>query len=544
MAVQVLVTLSVLAVLFSKSAADSQDSHGLSCVNDFVNNVSCTWDGSGLDCWIVGMKITWAKRATIIRSCKLKQHRNSPSGCSFVFENEEFNPFMKEMPYIRVECNGTMVENITNYSPFNHVKMHPPSVPNVSCTPNRTLISWSPGGPPSDYFKSFNFQVQIKQKNKSWNESNTLFTQEQELIVASWKVKGPCQVRVRVKPVFLRTSSHWSDWSPTTSWLGATDTGTTTQDEEGVLDTSSIVMRVGMVCLSVFIATLVLYKGCASRGLLKGRPVPNPSKYFHTLHSVHGGNVKEWLNPPSAAESFFTAQPCDSISPVEICEGWDVVATTSPSSSSSSALLHSRHDPRTAGSDTSGVVDDSSSSSSFFSNVGYFISSSSGSLAPTGLGPAHPACRDDFRNTLNLRLSLHPALDGCPTYESLTREPHSPDSGLGIAKEDEDGDEDERFADVEEEGASDDEPSPARLILHLPSQTCPCAPPAPNAPTLTTIANKSQQAEVSVAAAHGHYAAWPVPGAMCRSSSMPVEPCKTGYLTLKELQTTFSNKSI
>uniref|UniRef100_G3NZ30 Interleukin 2 receptor, beta n=1 Tax=Gasterosteus aculeatus TaxID=69293 RepID=G3NZ30_GASAC len=484
---------------------------GLSCVNDFVNNVSCTWDGSGLDCWIVGMKITWAKRATIIRSCKLKQHRNSPSGCSFVFENEEFNPFMKEMPYIRVECNGTMVENITNYSPFNHVKMHPPSVPNVSCTPNRTLISWSPGGPPSDYFKSFNFQVQIKQKNKSWNESNTLFTQEQELIVASWKVKGPCQVRVRVKPVFLRTSSHWSDWSPTTSWLGATDTGTTTQDE-GLCEQM-------LACVSVFVCTcamsFLMARFCHSR-LLKGRPVPNPSKYFHTLHSVHGGNVKEWLNPPSAAESFFTAQPCDSISPVEICEGWDVVATTSPSSSSSSALLHSRHDPRTAGSDTSGVVDDSSSSSSFFSNVGYFISSSSGSLAPTGLGPAHPACRDDFRNTLNLRLSLHPALDGCPTYESLTREPHSPDSGLGIAKEDEDGDED----------------------------TCPCAPPAPNAPTLTTIANKSQQAEVSVAAAHGHYAAWPVPGAMCRSSSMPVEPCKTGYLTLKELQTTFSNKSI
>ncbi|XP_062422295.1 interleukin-2 receptor subunit beta isoform X2 [Pungitius pungitius] len=559
MAVEVLVSLYVLAVLFSKSAADShKDSPGLSCVNDFVNNVSCTWDAStgasGLDCWIVGMKITWIYKnqgrheGTIIRNCKLKQHRNSPSGCSFVFENDEFNP-LNTMPYIRVECNGTTVENITNYSPFDHIKMHPPGVPNVSCTANETLISWRPGGPPSIFLKFFDFQVQIKQKKQSWDESSTLFTQEQELMVDAWKVTGPCQVRVRVKPT-LKKSSHWSDWSPTTSWQGATDMGPTTQDEEGVLGTLSMVRLVGGFCLCIFvIVALVLY-----RRLLKGRPVPTPSKYFHTLHSVHGGNVKEWLNPPSAPESFFTAQLCDSISPIEICGGLDVVPTTSSPSGSTSAMLHFRNHPP-AGSDTSGVVADSSSSSSFFSNKGYFISSSSGSVATTGLSLAYLAyCNDssNLRNTLNLRLSLHPSLNGHPTYESLKREPQSPDSGLGIGKEDEDGNEDgnedERFANVEEKGVSDDEPSPALLILplHLPSQMCPPsrAPPTPNAPTLTMIPSESQQVEVAVAAANGHYAAWPTAGAMCRSSSMPVEPCKTGYLTLKELQTTFSNKSI
>ncbi|XP_068574458.1 interleukin-2 receptor subunit beta [Cebidichthys violaceus] len=553
---EILVSLYVLVGLLSVHAAHShkglQVIQGLSCVNDFINNVSCTWDSSavapGVDCWIFGMKTTWIaknhsrRRGMIIRSCKLKQHRNAPSGCSFVYEKELFNP-SKPMPYIRVECNGTMVENITNYTPYTHIKMHPPGVPNVSSTANETRISWSLGGPSSVFLTSFDFQVQIKQKNKSWNEASTLFTQEQELSIPAWKLKGHCQGRVRVKPEV--PDSHWSNWSPTTSWLGATDMVTTSQDQEWFLGQTFLVARGVMFSLGVLIVTLVIYWGCASRGLLKGKPVPNPSKYFHSLHSVHGGNLKKWLNPLSASESFFTAQPCDSISPVEICESWDVVPSTSPSSSSTSALLHFRSDP-SAGSDTSGVVDNSSSSSSSscFSNMGYFMSSSSGSSARTDPNPAYFTYQDDFHNSLNLRLFLHPSLTS-PTYESLKREPQSPDSGFGIEKEDEEGMED---ANVEEEKDSDDDPSPPLLILplQLPSQMCPTssAPRPPNAPTLILISSDSQQAEVPDAAACGNYAAWPMAGAMCRSSSMPVEPCKTGYLTLKELQTTFSNKSI
>ncbi|XP_054463148.1 interleukin-2 receptor subunit beta [Anoplopoma fimbria] len=561
MAMEILVSLHVLAVLFSVNAAHSHShkgSQGLSCVNDFVNNVSCTWDSShmapGVDCWIIGVKTTWivknhiSYQGTIIRSCKLKQHRNSTSGCSFVFENQKFNPF-KDMPYISVECNGTMVENLTNYTPYNHIKLHPPGTPNVSSTANETRISWSHGSPPSDYLKSFHFQVQIKQKNKSWNEASTLITLEQELSIPTWQLKGHCQVRVRVKPTEEPHNSHWSNWSPTTSWFSATDK-VALQDQEWHLGLTSLLTWGIMFSLGIIVVTLVLYMTYASRRFLKGKPLPNPSKYFHTLHSVHGGNLKKWMNPQSASESFFTAHPCEIISPVEICESWDVVSSTSPSSSSTSVLLHFRSDP-SAGSDTSGVVDNSSSSSSCFSNMGYFMSSTSGSSARSDPNPAYFTYQDDFHglhNSLNLRLSLRPSHDNSRTYESLKREPQSPDSGFCIGKEDEEGREDERFANVEEEEVSHDNPSPPLLILplHRLSQMCPTssAPPPPNAPSLILISSDSQQVDEPVAAAFGNYAAWPMAGAMCRSSSMPMEPCKTGYLTLKELQTTFSNKSI
>ncbi|XP_070703895.1 interleukin-2 receptor subunit beta [Pempheris klunzingeri] len=555
---QILWSFYILVVLCSVDAAHSHEgSQGLSCVNDFINNVSCTWNSSlvapGEDCWIFGVKKTWNHmklRSQIVRSCKLNQHQNSPPGCSLHFENQIFNSYDK-MPNISMECNGTLVEILKEYHPVSHIKMHPPGVPNVSSTANVTWISWSPGSPITKHLTVFNFQVQIKNKGQTWKEARTLSTQERKLKINSWQLEGHCQVRVRVKPSEKYTS-HWSNWSPATSWVGETNMEVISQDQGWILDQTWLLMWGVMFSFGlILVVMLVLYRSCTSRGLRKGKLVPNPSKYFYTLHSVHGGNLKTWLNPASASESFFMTRPCDHISTVEVCESWDVVPSTSPSSSSTSALLHFRSYP-SPGSDTSGVADNfSSSSSSCFSNMGYFMSSSSSSSARTEASPAYFTYQDDFHNlhtSHNLHPSLCPSLTISPKCDSLKREPQSPDSGFDTGKEDEKNKEDKKVADVEGEEVLDDLQSSPLLILplQLPSQICPPSslPPPPNDPCLNQVSHDSHQVDTPVAAASGSYAAWPLAGAMCRSSSMPVEPCKTGYLTLKELQTTFSNKSI
>ncbi|GAA6226021.1 interleukin-2 receptor subunit beta [Lates japonicus] len=548
MAVVMLWPSYVLVVLFLVPAAHCQEeSQGLYCVNDFVNNVSCTWNSTavapGVDCWIYGAKETWTyegnKRVYIIitRGCKLKQHRTSPPGCSFVFDKEEFNCY-DVMPNISVKCNGELLESLENYEPGFHIKMNPPGNPNVSITANETLISWSPGSSVSDFFASFDFQVEL---NQTWREVSILSLQEQQLPIPSWQLQGHCQVRVRVKPSDESTcgrSTHWSNWSPTTSWRAGKVEATTSRDQDWFLDQTSLAVWVVMLSFSLFVLLLIFYMSCAIKGRLKLKPVPNPSKYFPTLHSVHGGSLKKWLNP--ASESFFTAQPCDHISPVEVCESWDVVLSSSPSSSSTSALLNFRSYP-SVGSDTSGIVNNSSSSSGF-SNIGYFMSSSSSSIPQTDPAPAYFTYQDDFHiphNGHNLHLSLCPSFTSSRAYESLKREPQSPDSGFGIGQEEEDRQYEEGM-DVEGEEVSDDHQNSPLLILplHLPSWVCPpsSAPLPPHPPT--QICSDSQEVDdAPVAAACGSYAAWPVAGAMCRSSSMPVEPSKTGYLTLKELQT-------
>uniref|UniRef100_A0A3B4YCV2 Interleukin-2 receptor subunit beta-like n=1 Tax=Seriola lalandi dorsalis TaxID=1841481 RepID=A0A3B4YCV2_SERLL len=494
---------------------DEQSSQGLSCVNDFVNNVSCTWNSTaaapGLDCWIHGVKKIWKVESNrrvpelIGQSCKLRQQGASPPGCSFVFENQEFD-FYDVMPNISVKCNGKLLEILTDYEPCEHIKLNPPGVPNVRSTANETWISWSPGSPLSDYIVTFDFQIQIKLEKQTWKVSG--YTHRHFIQQSVGEIKRL-----------------------TCGWCG----------EYTVRSSLAFVYQV----FSRSMSDITALSCCFRR--LKKKEVPNPSKYFPTLHPVHGGNLKKWLNPLSASESFFTAQPCDHISPVELCESWDVVPSTSPSTSSTCALLHSRSYP-TAGSDTSGVVDNSSSSSSCFSNLGYFMSNASSGLARTDPGPAYFTYQDDFHNLHdNLHFSLCPSFTGLRVYESLKREPQSPDSGFGIGQEDEKGKEDEKGVRVEE-GSDDRQSSPLLILpLHLSSWACPPSspPPPPHPPSLTQIRSDSQEVDDEPEAATGEsYAAWPVAGSMCRSSSMPVEPCKTGYLTLKELQTTFSNKSI
>ncbi|XP_076020744.1 interleukin-2 receptor subunit beta isoform X2 [Genypterus blacodes] len=533
---------------------------GLSCLNDFVNNISCTWSGSpvgpGVDCWIVGEKKTWIYSGRdlvryvlpMIRSCKLKQRRDSPPGCSFVFENREFSA-PEVMPSIHMECNGTLVGNLTNYIPYNHIRMHPPSVTNVSTNANETRILWTPGSPVSRFFPSYEFKIEIKQKHQQWREATTLFTVEQVVRIPSWRVRGHQQVRVRVKPPEnLYPNNPWSSWSPTTSWVGAMDS----QGRSKVPSVHRLLLG-GLSLLVLFTVVLVvLLRTCRSRGLLKGNPVPDPSKYFHTLHSVHGGNLKKWLNPQAACESFFAPQPSECISPVKVCHHWE---DTLPSSSSlsTSALLHSRPCCPSAGSGTSGVVcHSSSSSSSFFSNMGYFVSSYSSSPPPPRVWNVdYFTYQDEFKVPHEgLHLSLCPAFAPSTTYECLEMEPQSPDSGFGIEKDDEEAKEDEEHEDAEGEVVSSDGLL-LILPLHLPSRMGPpssasSSPPLPSPPppSLTQVRLGNPDPDEPVAAPSSSYAAWPVGATMSRSSSMPVEPSKTGYLTLKELQTTFSNKSI
>uniref|UniRef100_H2MEE7 Uncharacterized protein n=1 Tax=Oryzias latipes TaxID=8090 RepID=H2MEE7_ORYLA len=468
-----------LMVLLSIHAARSHSTvvPRLQCTNDYVNNVSCVWSGSGEDCWISGEKKIWTEE-------KLKHWENSPPGCSFVFENKSFSG-SEVLPSISVRCNSTFVEGLTNYQPSLHIKMHRPSAPNVSSSANGTRVWWRLEGPVSFLFKSrYKFELQLKKSNGSWEKARNICLREQELQLPDRHLSGLWQLRVRVIPV--RENSQWSDWSPTTTW--------TKFYASGPWGDQVFLIVTGVTLISFLIISLLLALYRRKRSLLKVKPVPNPSMYFNSLHSIHRGDLKKWLNPLSLSESIFTAQLCDLISPVEVCEDW--VTMPSTATGSTRALL-SNQSFRSSGSNASRFGYHSSSLSNY-SNMGYFMSSSSGALTPTDPNPGYFTYQDDF--------GPHPFIDSDPSYESLKKEPSSPDSGIGFIEENEETN--KRHMDERQE----DCPPFLFFSQHLSS----CSSSA------ALLASSS----------------------VCRSSSMPVETSRSGYLTLKELQATFSNKSI
>lgn len=542
----------VLLILFSATAVSGAG--GLSCVNDFVQNVSCTWSSSAAAagvCWIHGTKKIWILEGgerfsrIISQSCQLPRRQASPVGCSFIFENEELNSY--EFNNISVACDGKVMANLSMYEPKKNIKMNPPGAPSVSSTANETCISWSPGSPLSDFITSFSFQVQIKLSEQMWKEGKTLSTHEQRLKIPAGQLKGRYQVRVRVKPSG-RHNGHWSNWSPAASWSAASPAGA--QERDGPLQP----LWAAMPALGFLVMVLVFYLTCVRKGRLKVKPVPNPSRYFHSIHSAQGGNLKKWLNPLSASESYFMAKADGHISRVEVCESWDTVSSASPSPSSTTALLH----PGSFPPDTSKVADNSSSSSSScFSNMGYFMSSTSSSIVQSDPNPAYFTYQEDFHHLYNgrrLHLVLSPSFTSftsSSTYEHLKREPQSPDSGFSIERADKEETPEETSAAAEGDEGPDGAPASRFLVLpqQPPSWAClPSALPPPHLPSLNQICSDSQEEEEEededVAAVYSNSAAWPVSGTVSRSSSMPAEPCKTGYLTIKDLQATFSNKSI
>lgn len=265
--------------------------------------------------------------------------------------------------------------------------------------------------------------------------------------------------------------------------------------------------------------------------------------------------TQKWLNPLPASQSFFPTKQCEHISPVQLCERqmFDVAPSTSPSSSSTSALLHYKACCPVTDSDTSGTLENYSLSlSSFYTNKGYFLSSSSGISARTDPNPGYFTYEDNFNTWQDdCNGPDFPCGHSLTTqhYESLKREPQSPDSGFCGEKESE-----EERNEMGKVRINDCKTSPLDLPHHHfpPDSTRTMTlharpPPPPNVLPLAEEPLDCLSAETPAADVAGvSYAAWPSAGSMARSSSVNVEPgkSKSGYLTVKDLQMAFRNKSI
>ncbi|XP_029583180.1 interleukin-2 receptor subunit beta isoform X1 [Salmo trutta] len=522
---------SVLHLLFLLSVPTgfTHNLQGLFCVNDYINNITCVWNSSAIDpdvaCQLLGTNENF-KRNLCNSSCDLKPidmpgQGHSFRGCSIVFEGHYFSS-AEHLPSIKVGCNGSEEVNLRRYKPINHIKMHPPGNPVII---NGTNATWSAGSPLSKKIFQYEFQVKVKREDQLWEEARSLTRLKQEpWMELDVEESGIHHIRLRVKPT-RPASSHWSEWSPTASWTSEGEVSPTFVDTVESPDLTLWLVLSGAFFTLIVVILLVFYKTHTNNR--KHQYVPDPAKYFQPLNSVHGGNFQKWLSPLFAPESFITAQPCEAISPVEVSgtEVWDI--TDSTSSTTAAFLLNS--DPNTPSDGWN-----SSGQSSCFSNIGYFYPKYPSSLFIESC-PVYFTYQGDH-SSLSSTSSSYECLERLGRLQS---QPLSPDSGFGmesLAGEDQ----------VEEEGKGKKERNvvsvapPLVLPVSLPARI----PPGPHHPlSLPQLPLHNPESNPAMASS-GSYNAWPVEAALGRSSSMTVEPSCSGYLTIKELQNTYSNKSI
>ncbi|KAL7826671.1 hypothetical protein AOLI_G00318800 [Acnodon oligacanthus] len=467
---------------------------GLSCVNDFITNITCEWynatQHAGQVCSLHASRNTF--KGNQKESCFLQPltfHSNGATGCWIAFESLDFT--FAEKINLKVICNGTAVFGLDYYHPGRNIKLRPLDRPSVS----RGNISWNKG---AKSVMKCEYQLQFKSVSQIWEEVQPRKVHHTFVVLDSDSLTlgDRYEARVRVKPLKPENNGQylgqWSEWSPSVTWtseIGRTDSLLDQNPQDTTTLTSGLLtgfIPVILVLLTSIIVYAVYRHDCMSKD--SGEHVPDPSKYFQPLLSIHGGNFQsctgcywnplpplndditelvpqqdtvvlvlltwvpphmldtilvspqKWLGPQHSTPSFLIPQPCDcNVSPVEVSDVWDDPVV--------SAMAHFHNNPMPSSQQTSG----DSQSSSGFSNMGYFYSETQpGSLSLETCSVYFTYQPEGGSNGSLQSSSSYERLEG---QDQQQGEPSSPDSGFGMGGEEEEEDDEESKEDkkVEEE---------------------------------------------------------------------------------------------
>ncbi|XP_019113699.2 uncharacterized protein LOC109138304 isoform X1 [Larimichthys crocea] len=307
----------------------------LICYNDYNNTITCTYESEHADslCTIHGEKDSTSKYR-YKSSCTLKPvdvSRPKLKKCTMVFKS--YLIFLSShVMRIDLNCDSMNQSSRFSYKPVCHIKLNPPSKPDVNFTTvsnlttvyNITTVSWVPqvGETRISLFRS---QLQWKQKDQQWSDENKKEMQCDKscrAILPDLIQDEMYEARVRVKTaqgaVYVST---WSDWSRTASWVSPIGKVKPTPPPSDVAQ--GVMVTVG--CVVAFALFLIFFKTNKTTWIyivkrIRGPPLPNPEKSF--LRDV---NFENWLSPHFTKESFHSfLKPVDIVS-VEVTSTVDAV---------------------------------------------------------------------------------------------------------------------------------------------------------------------------------------------------------------------------
>lgn len=539
--------LFIFILLCGTCQSRNSQTGDLTCVNDYMTNISCVWwncnDFSNQRCelegiWGISNKVPKPSSESQSFTCELvpqNKPSNSTRSCFLILEKAYF--FFINKIWLSVSCNGSLITR-RHYQPGRHIKTQPPDKPVV----NGNNVSWSKGSNFPKSIKKHEFQLQFKDAHTSWERAKPgQLSQENYALLDHdlLTVGEDYQVRVRVKPVKPNNDGQfrgeWSDWSPVVSWRSEIGNLPVKPGEDAVKSPKSDNMPlflIGGILLVFIIISIIIYKVKKSSRPLKPiqQHVPDPSKYFQPLHTIHDGNFRKWLGGQNSVGLFLTPQSSDDISPVEVSDMWDVSLMDPDVQMSTAMLVHTSQ--ADSGVENSGTS--KASSSSGFYNMGYFYSTShTGSLYLESC-PVYFSYHPD-EGTSSTLSSSSSSCHSLGSPSSLPEQPMSPDSGFAMSDEqhcEDDGDGEEMG------GAERTVAEGNTLVSFLMSLSQGGARPVEGFAPVPVFTAWSEPAKAPSCAS----VCEPAEGTAFRPSSM-IEPSGSGYLTLKEMQK-YSNKSI
>ncbi|XP_062444624.1 interleukin-9 receptor-like [Rhea pennata] len=297
------IQLPIIAMVLFGGGRGRELPGSLSCLNNYVNTVSCTWEVEepvGKGPFHLHFTNLWSKGKNA--SCKLtaresvqNQYHCTVRLASQILETDGYRVFLQGNFF---GSNHTYV-TFPEYSPREHIKLDPPSNLQANITASKCQIRWSV---PWYLTEILQYELQYKEHSTSWeiasNKTPTSSLPQIE-IEATEFLSGIIYIaRVRCKVSENERSYHsqWSEWSQTTLFQRA-----------GIPQLSEKLFNIRttqflFIPLS-FVTVLYVFWNCKLSSRAKSLSclnIPTPAAFFQPLYNSHNGNFKDWVGPDKA----------------------------------------------------------------------------------------------------------------------------------------------------------------------------------------------------------------------------------------------------
>ncbi|XP_007908478.1 interleukin-2 receptor subunit beta [Callorhinchus milii] len=290
------------------------------CTVDYISEMTCDWVEraavTGDQCMVQAEDNMFANKCEA-QSVLDAVLRGSSRSCSLSFSFFTIAQSFNVTLWCHKNGHKSLNGMIEMFEPSSNIKIpRPDIVANMST--NDCQFSWTVPKTITDYM-ALKSELRYKPKDGLWKDSELLLIESVLRTSIDLKHLKPSQVyvaQIRVKTLEGRGivyRSVWSQWSLEVEWEtpGSTINDGNQMAVWGVLSLISIVVTMILVFVNRYMMPKRLKK-------LKWFSVPDPGKFFYDLNSIHGGNFQKWLGGRLTA-SFYTAEELGTeISPVEI----------------------------------------------------------------------------------------------------------------------------------------------------------------------------------------------------------------------------------
>ncbi|XP_029857150.1 interleukin-9 receptor-like isoform X2 [Aquila chrysaetos chrysaetos] len=295
--------LCITAVLLFGGGRGKELPGSLSCLNNYVTTVSCTWameEPVGNGPFHLHFTNLWSKGHNA--SCKLtatesmqNQYHCTIHLASQILETDGYRVSLQGNFFGRNHTYITFPE----YNPRKHIKLDPPLNVQSNATASKCQIWWSV---PWYLVDILQYELQYKEYSMSWeialNKTPPSSLPQIEIEATELRSGIAYIARVRCKISENEDSYHsqWSEWSKTTVFQRA---GVPKLSEK-IINTKT--MQFFFIPLS-FGTLLYLCWNCKLSSRAKSLScfnIPTPAAFFQPLYNLHNGNFKDWVGPNEA----------------------------------------------------------------------------------------------------------------------------------------------------------------------------------------------------------------------------------------------------